>query len=123
RAELVPARADAAFQHWGNATEVVRDDLQVRVLVHDAREDEPRHRRGGLVGPAEGPPDLVLRLLLGEIVREIGGTRWMHPDRFAGLVHGLEERLESRIVERLAGDVGVNLHAKRAILERAFGLA
>jgi hypothetical protein len=31
--------------------------------------------------------------------------------------------LERRIVERLAGDVGVDLHAERAVLERAFGLA
>ena len=39
------------------------------------------------------------------------------------LVHGREERLEFRIVERLAGDVGVDLHAERAVLDRAFALA
>jgi len=47
----------------------------------------------------------------------------MHPDRLAGLVHDFEEWLESRVIERLAGDVGVDLHAERAVLKCAFGLA
>ena len=81
RAELVPARADAAFQHRRDAAEMMRDDLQVGIFVHDAGEHQPRHRRRGLVGPTQGPPDFVFRFLLAEIIGEIGGARRMHPDR------------------------------------------
>ena len=86
-------------------------------------EHQPRHGRGGFVRPAEGPPDFVFRFLLGQIVREIRGARRMHPDRLVEPVHGREKRLERRIVERLAGDVGVDLHAQCAVLQRALGLA
>ena len=123
RAELVPARADAAFQHGRDTAEMVGDDLQVGVFVHDAGEHQPRHRRRGLVGPAQGPPDFVFRFFLAEIIGEIGGARRMQPDRLAELVHGGEERVELGIVERLAGDVGVDLHAERAVLDRALALA
>jgi hypothetical protein len=45
----------------------------------------------------------------------------VHPDRRAKLVHLLPERRILRPIERLAGDIGVDLHAERAILQRAFG--
>ena len=47
----------------------------------------------------------------------------MQPDRLAELLHGGKERLELRLVERPAGDVGVDLHAERAVLDGAFALA
>ena len=56
------------------------------------------------------------------IVRHLGAARRMQPDRRAELVHLLPERQVLRPVERLAGDVGVDLHAERAVLDRAFGL-
>ena len=46
----------------------------------------------------------------------------MQPDRLAELVHLLPERQVLRPVERLAGDVGVDLHAERAELDRALRL-
>ena len=53
----------------------------------------------------------------------LGVARRMQPDRLVELFHRREERLELRIVERLAGDVGVDLHAERAVLDRALGFA
>ena len=48
----------------------------------------------------------------------------MHPDRLAELVHGGEERLELRVVERPLVDVGVDLHAERAeLVDGALSLA
>ena len=52
--------------------------------------------------------------LLVEIIRRLGAARRMQPDRRAELVHLFPERQVFRAVERLAGDVGVNLHAERA---------
>ena len=123
RAELIVARAEASFQHRHDAAEMMGDDLQVRILVHDARIDQPHHRRAGLVGPAERPPDFVFRFRLGQIIGGIRRARRMQPDRLVELVHGGEERLEGRVVERLAGDVGVDLHAKRAVLDGTLAFA
>ncbi len=47
----------------------------------------------------------------------------MQPDRLVELFHRREERFEFRLVERLAGDVGVDLHAKRAIGDCPLGFA
>ncbi len=96
---------------------MVRDDLQVRIVVHDLGEHEPCHRGRGLVGPAERPPDLVERLLLVDVVGHLGAARRMQPDRLAELVHLVPERQVLRPIERLAGDVGVDLHAERAGLD------
>ncbi len=123
RAELVPARTDAAFQHRHDAAEVVGDDFEVRIFVHDLGEHQPRHRRRGLVGPAEGPPDFVSRFLLAGVVGEAGVARRMQPDRLVELLHRREKRLELRFIEWLAGNVGVDLHAERAVLDRAGRLA
>jgi len=46
----------------------------------------------------------------------------MQPDRLAELVHLLPERQVLRPIERLAGDVGVDLHTERAHLDRALRL-
>jgi hypothetical protein len=43
----------------------------------------------------------------------------MQPDRLVELVHGGEERLEGRMVERHSRDIGVDLHTERAVLDRA----
>src|SRR5436190_16466478 len=100
------------------------DDLKVWVVIERLGEHEARHGGGGLVGPAEGPPDLVKRLLLVAIIRHLGAARRMHPDRLTELVHLLPERLVFGPVERLAADIGVDLHAERAeLLDGAFRLA
>src|SRR5690606_985335 len=74
----------------------------------------PRHGHAGLVGPAEGPPDLVERLLLVHVVGMAGAALGVDPDRLADLVHGGEETLELGPVEGLAADIGVDLHAHGA---------
>ena len=97
--------------------------LRFGILVERLGEHEPRHGDARLVGPAEGPPDLVERLLLVEVVRDLRAARRMQPDRLVELVHGGEERLELGPVQRLAADVGIDLHAERAELrDRALGL-
>src|SRR5262249_5126636 len=47
----------------------------------------------------------------------------MHPDWLARLIHCFEKGLKSRIVERPSCNIGIDLHAKRAVIERAFSLA
>jgi hypothetical protein len=56
---------------------------------------------------------IVERLLLVDIVRHLGAARRMQPDRLAELVHLLPEWQVLRPVERLAGDVGVDLRRAR----------
>src|ERR1700732_3004866 len=84
---------------------------------------EPQQGAGSLVGPADGPPDLVKRLVLDRrVVRRLGAARRMQPDRRAELVHLFPERRVFGPVERLAGDIGVDLHAERAVFERTLRL-
>src|SRR6516165_6761425 len=124
RAEHVPTRPDAAFQHRHDAAEMVGDDLEVGMVVHDLGEHQAGHGSRGLVRPAERPPDFVERFFLVDIVRHVGPARRMQPDRLAELVHLFPERQILRPVERLAGDVGVDLHAERAeLLGRTLRLA
>ena len=99
------------------------DDFQIRIGVHDLGINEPHHGAGRLVGPAEGPPDFVERFVFVDVVRHFSAARRMQPDRRPELVHFLPERRILRPVERLAGDVGVNLHAERAVFQRALGFA
>ena len=69
--------------------------LQVGVAREDAGEDQPGHEHRGVVGPAERPPDLVLRLLLGQrVVRPGRVARRVNPDRPVQLGHAGEHRLE-----------------------------
>src|SRR5690349_17152675 len=123
RADLVPAGADAALEHRHDPAEMMHDQLETRIVVDRLGEDEARHRGRGLVRPAERPPDSVQRLLLVEIVGEVRAARRMDPDRLAELRHGGEELCVFGPVERLAVDVGVGLHAERAVLDRALRLA
>ena len=89
------------------------------MIVHDAAEHEAGHRDRGLVGPAEGPPDLVLRLLLCLVVGQIErAARGVQEHHLVMLLGDLEHRAEFRLVERLAVDVGMQLHAAGAVLER-----
>src|SRR5215831_5803184 len=45
----------------------------------------------------------------------------MNPDRLAELIHLLPERSVLRQIDRLAADIGVDLHTKRPVLDRALG--
>ena len=94
------------------------------MVVHDLGEHQAGHGGRGFVRPAERPPDFVERFLLVDIVRHVGPARRMQPDRLAELVHFFPERQILRPVERLARDVGVDLHAERTeLLDRALRLA
>ncbi len=116
RAELVPAGPDPALEVRHHGAEVVHHDLEVRQAVEQAREHQARHRSAGLVGPAEGPPDLVLGLFLGQVVREADAARRVQQDRHAERRGRLEHRQEFRRVERLAVDVAADLHAVGAVV-------
>ena len=83
--------------------------------------DQPRHAGGGLVGPAEAEPDLVLRRLLAGVVGKIRPAHRMHPDRQVVRGHAAEDRPELGRAQRLAGDVGEHLDAARAELRRPRG--
>src|SRR5579883_1897223 len=102
---------------------VMHHQLEARIVVERLGKDEARHRGRGLVRPAERPPDFVERLLLVEIVGKVRVARRMDPDRLVELAHSGEELGVFRPVERLAVDVGVDLHAERAVLDRALRLA
>src|SRR5690349_12977444 len=93
---------------------MVGDDLEVGMPVEETRERKPRHRDGGIVGPAEAPPHLEARARLGGIVGGLGAPRWMEPDWHVLRRDRGEERPIDRIVERPALDVGKDLHAARA---------
>ena len=90
------------------------DDLDAGMAVEQAGEHEAAHRHRRLIGPAEAPPHLVARFLLRRVVGHVGGARRVQPDRQVVLGHRGEERAKLRQVERLAGDVGEDLHAARA---------
>ena len=79
-AELVESAADAALEVRHHAAQVVGDDLQVRMAVEQTRKQQARHGHGGLVRPAEGPPQVVLGALFADVVGEVGRPRRVHPD-------------------------------------------
>ena len=90
------------------------DDLEIGNAVEQLGKDHPSHRRRGLIGPAEGPPDLVFGPFLGHVVGEFFGPRRVQEDRLAHRSHVLEEGEELGQVEWLAVDVGVDLYGDRA---------
>ena len=102
---------------------MVGEDLQVGQLVENPREDEARHGGGGLVRPAEGPPDLVARfrlaLVVGDVVR---AARGVQEDGLAVPRRRLEHGKELRLVKGLAVDVGVDLQPVGAVPESALRL-
>ena len=105
------ARADAAVEERDHPAHVVGDDLDPRVAVEQPREHQPRHRDRGLVGPAEAPPHLEARALLGLVVRHVRGARRVHPDRQIVFRHRVEQGLELGLVERPSADIGEDLDA------------
>src|SRR5206468_9150715 len=84
--------------------------------VEHAGENEARHEERRLVGPAEYPPHLDLRALLGRVVRMRRDTGGMDPDRSIELGHRREERREAQVVEREVVHVRVYLDAEGAEL-------
>ena len=96
----------------------MRQDLQIGELVEHAGKDDARHRRRGLVGPAETPEDLVFRFVLGLVVGVRHRPRRMQEDRLAEALQSLEHREEGGIVERPPVDVGMDLRAAGAELGR-----
>ena len=99
------------------------DDLELGQLVHHAREHNARHGGGGLIGPAEGPPDLVFRLVLVPVVGHLLPAAGMDQDRLAAPGAGFEDAEELGLVERATGDVGIDLHAIGTIVEGALQFA
>jgi hypothetical protein len=101
---------------------MVRDDLELRIGVHDLGEDEARQRHAGLVGPAEHAANLIFRFGLALVVDHLAAARGMQQDRLARFLDHLVERPEFGAVDRLAVDVGAELHGIGAILQRPRGL-
>ena len=101
---------------------MVRDDLELRIGVHDFGEHEARQRDAGLERPAEHAADFILRLLLADVVRHFASVRRMQQDRLAGFFDHLVERPEFLAVDRLAVDVGVKLDGIGSVAECALSL-
>ncbi len=117
-AKLVLAGADAALEIGDHGAQVVCQDLELRHPVQHPRQHDPRHRRAGLVRPAEGPPNLVAGFVFGRVVGHLLAARGVQEDRPVEALGGLEDRLELRVVQRRAVDVGVELHADGAAVGR-----
>src|SRR5262245_11061577 len=62
--QLIQPAAKAALEVGNHPAQVVHDNFQVRVSIEHAREQKARHSDRGLVWPAKGPPQVVLRALL-----------------------------------------------------------
>src|SRR5262249_22894736 len=101
--KLIPTIADASFEVRNHSAHVMRDDFQSWKLIEVTRKNKARHRNARFVGPAKGPPDFILRSALGLIVREIGSTSRMYPDRNIATYGLFEQRKEFRRIKRLAG--------------------
>ena len=87
-------------------------------------EHEPGHGGGGLVGPAEGPPDVVLGARLPLVVGDRRRARGVDPDREPVRGHALEDRPVLGRVEGLPVDVREDLHARRPeVADRPVDLA
>ncbi len=103
-----------AGEERDHAAVMMGDDLQLRQFVENSGIDQARHAGGGLVRPAEGEPDFILRLLLGFVIGEVGASHRMDPDGQIVFDHAAEDRAKFRSAQRLVRDVGENLHAARA---------
>ncbi len=102
---------------------MVGDHLQAGVLVKDPGKDQPGHGGAGLVGPAEGPPDLVVGLVFGEVVRVVGAAGRVQPDGQVRLGHQVVQGQDIRVVNGTAVDVGEDLHPPGAkLLDGPVGL-
>ncbi len=107
---------EAGGKVWHQAAAVVREHALARVALQVPGIDEAGEGGGGLVGPAEGPPQAIVGPALGRIVGPRRAARRVQPHGAAGLLQPGEQRLEARIVERDAQDVGVQLGTQRAEL-------
>jgi hypothetical protein len=94
---------------WHHAATVVRDHELARVTLHVPGIDETRQGGGGLVGPANGPPQAKVGPALGRIVGPCRAPRRAQPHGATGILKPREQRLEARIVKRHAQDVGVRI--------------
>src|SRR5438105_12715441 len=121
RAQLVPAMPDTSLEIGNDSAEVMRDDLEVRIAVHDSGKDQPRKRRPSLEWPAEHAADFIFRVLLGGEVRHFAGARGMQEYRLAGSRDDLENRPELLLVERRAVHIGPDLDCIGAVFEHALG--
>ena len=112
---------DASLEIGDHAAEMMRDDLQVGIFVHDAGEDEARQRCAGLERPAKHAVDLVFRVLLRRIVRHVARARGMQRDRAARFRNDFVDRPELRRVDRHALGIGRHLDGIGAIGKDARG--
>ena len=101
-----------AFRSVGReTTEMVRDDLDVRVSVEHAGEDDARHRGHGVVEPSDDAPGVKLARVLSGVVRPIGAANWMQEYRNIERCGAVEQRGDGRVVERPSLDIGIDLDA------------
>jgi hypothetical protein len=93
---------------------MMRDDFESRQLVEKPGEDEAGDAGGGLVGPAESEPDLVLRGAFAGVVGELRAADRMDPDRQVVFRHAAKDRAELGQAQRFPKYVGEYLDAARA---------
>ena len=102
---------DASVGVGNDATKVVGHDLDIRIAIEDAREDDASHRGGGVVEPPEDPPDVILRFILGGIVVKTRPSCGMEKYGEIDFGHLGEDRVERRIIQRTPLNVRVQLDA------------
>src|SRR5436309_4198146 len=106
RADLVQSTRRAPLEVRDDPAEVVGDHERARVAIEEPGEDEPAHGDARLVGPPEGPPQLVPRVRLARIVGDARRPDRMKPDRDVQLGGPLEHAQAPGLVQRAPVHVG-----------------
>ena len=114
-----PALHDAAFEIRDHPAHVMGDDLRSGMAVEQAGEHQTRHRDAGVIGPAEAPPDLVARLLLGRIIRLSGRATGCSQIGKAAPGNLGKHRTETRMIQRAAAHMACRAGSRRALASGA----
>ena len=113
-AELVVAAPDPVGEMGDHAAHVVGDDHGVWMPVEEPGEDQPGHGDRGLVRPAEDLPEVVPRILLARVVREVGSPRRVEEDRHPPARRLLDHLERPWFIERPPRHVRVDLDADKS---------
>src|SRR5206468_392276 len=84
RAQLIEAVRNATLEIGNDSSQMMRNDLELRITIHYSGKNEPGKSDAGLVRPAEHAADFVFRVGLGRVVRHLPGTCRMEQDRLTG---------------------------------------
>ena len=107
---LLEADTDFFCEERDHAAEMMRDDLMSGSLSK-SRIDKPGHAGACFVRPAKCEPDFKLGSFLLRILREVGASHRVYPDRQVVLRHRLKNGIKLRCRQRFAEDVGKYLDA------------